>query len=201
MKTLCTLFLTFCCSAFICCTSNSNKQTTEDGTAMQDTAHNKKPVVIDSARIKARADSIADDKSEREYEATYVLANYLVNNAPANDVQVVDSDAAVFVFPDSTQLAGMKKETGDDFSTIADDASYYFSEDMQLFDSLKVKVVEPGKRYIKFVSKVKTVCFDTRAKASGGWITILFRTDSLPRIVNYAELSGDSALHCYFNRK
>jgi hypothetical protein len=193
MKKLRSFLLIVCCLAWACCNNSNRHPTKREGTI-----DNKKAHESDSAK----REEIRENKNMEAYDASFVLANYLVKNAPANDMQVLDSDAAIFIAPDSVQVEELKKEDGEDnFYTAADDAQYYQGEDMELFDSLKVKVIAPHKRYIKFISRVKTVYFDTRSKAALGWTTVLFRTDSLPKIVNSVDLYADSAMHCYFKRK
>ncbi len=147
-------------------------------------------------------DSIKSARYEKAYEESFVLKNYIVGNVPANDVQKLDSDAVVFIYPDSVQVEQMKKEDGeDDFYTGADDAQYYQGQALEMCDSVKMKHITPEKRYIQFVSKVKTIYFDTRAKAARGWMTVFFRTDSLPRIVSVFDAISDSTLKAYFKRK
>ncbi len=156
---------------------------------------------LDSAKKAESKDSIKSAQEEKAYEESFVLKNYIVKNAPAKDLQKVDSDAVIIVYPDSMQVEQMKKEDGDDFYTVADDAQYYQSQTMQMCDSVKIKYLIPQKRYIRFESKTKTIYFDTRAKAPQGWITLLFRTDSLPRIVSVFDVISDSNLKAYFKRK
>jgi len=144
---------------------------------------------------------IAVKRNDSAWEMSFVLKNFLVNNPDPKNTEIVDSDAAIFVYPDSAQIEYMKKEDGDDFYIGADDWEFYAAKAREAFDSLKVKVVVPQMRYVKFVSKLRSVYFDTRAKASLGWITILFRTDSLPRIISAAEVQADSTLLLYFKRK
>lgn len=72
--------------------------------------------------------SVACNKSQEKTTAASVKSDTLVLNN--NDI--------VFVSPGDKTIAALKKKTGEDFYTIADDANNYFFEASTYLDSLKV---------------------------------------------------------------
>jgi|GEM_PF-5322361 hypothetical protein len=160
-----------------------------------------KPIASDSNVKKIRSTNDIKRLDTDVWKMTSALKKYLVDSIDIKNIETIDSDAVVFVYPDSIQVEQMKREYGVGFYDRADDEEFYMSEARKLFDSLKIKHITPQKRYIKFSSKTKMIYFDTRAKGSDAWITILFRTDSLPRIISAIDLQTSSVLRGYFNRK
>jgi len=136
------------------------------------------------------ADSLTakDEKEEFNYENLFKLENFVTNHNPeSSELTVLNEDCVIFTIPDSTQIAEMKGNTEEEeegFYVAADDNNYYQYEASRFLDSLNVKCVYPKTRYLKFIMKDDSIIFDTKSKYSGGWMTILFKTDRKPKIVS-----------------
>lgn len=134
------------------------------------------------------------DKEEgwQKHQQSFRLENFLVSSLPSSDYLTINDNAAIFIFPDSLQIMGMRERySEEDFYTIADDNSYYISQARSYCEKKKIKIVDHTNRYIKFVTKTKEIYFDTKAKASLGFMAILFKTDGLPKIINAINIATE----------
>lgn len=147
-------------------------------------------------------DSISKEKVEKSnkkidsYEERFKLENFLVDKIPTKDFITITESTVIFVSPDSEQIKRLKKEIGEeDFYIVADDNSWYQFEAEEYFEKKKMKTLRSQKRYLKFIAKDKKVYnFDTKAEFSG-WETILFRPDSLPKIINPTVIEQEDSLY------
>jgi len=144
--------------------------------------------VILNTACNAPSQSIIHNVKDTTLDTAYNLNTYIIDSVPSESFEVTDT-LALFVYPDTTELQLMRKEYGDEaFYTVADDNSYYFSEAMQYLKNKKIAVKNPKMRYIKFVSNLGTLYIDTKAKGNIAWTTILFRPDTLPRIISPIDI-------------
>lgn len=173
-------FLLLLCGFLVCCSSPGNDADAD-------------------SPVDAVVDSTDDEENWKKYEQSLVLANYTLASIPSGDVLVIDSSAAVFVSPDSLQIERMHAEMGDDFYTVADDNLYYEYEAAEFLKRKDVQVLYPKERYLKFVTfNGNPINFDTKAEAGRGWTALLFRPDSLPRIINPVDI--ETEFEAYFGR-
>lgn len=139
------------------------------------------------------------DSGNAEKEDDTKLENYLVTSNPDKDITTINKTCALIIYPTADQSAKMQKQMGgEDFSTTADDYAFYQSQYIDAATKRKIETPDINTRYIKFVSNAKTVVLDRCAKVSGGWMVILFRPDSLPRISGGVE--ADTAFVHYFGK-
>lgn len=131
-----------------------------------------------------------------QYEQALILENFLIDKIPSKDFITITEKTVIFRNPDSQQIEQFKKEIGEeDFYIVADDNSWYQFEAEEYFEKKKIKTLHPQNRYLKFITRDKKVYnFDTKAKFSG-WLTILFRPDSLPKIINPTGIEQEDTLY------
>ncbi|WP_274476037.1 hypothetical protein [Mangrovimonas aestuarii] len=68
------------------------------------------------------------------------------------EIKLTDK-TVVGISPDSTQIAEMKKEYGeDDFYTVTDDVMRYNAQMLRIIDSLKIKYVHTDKRLLRIIT-------------------------------------------------
>lgn len=135
-------------------------------------------------------------ENTNSYEESLQLKNYLIDKIPSRDFHTITENTVIFTHPDSKQIKKFKKEIGEeDFYIVADDNSWYQFQAGEYFEKKKMTILYPEKRYLKFITHDKKVYnFDTKAKFSG-WQTILFRPDSLPKIVNPVGIEQEDSLY------
>lgn len=142
------------------------------------------------------------DESESSDSGAFAspdFRKFLVSFAPADDVTIISDKVGIFIGPDSIQIERMISEIGEeDFYTIADDNNYYESEARDFLEKKNIKVVYPKTQYLKFKTATgKEYTFDTKSKASRGWLTILFNPQKeSPIIVSLAAI--DFEFDSYF---
>lgn len=122
-------------------------------------------------------------KSGDDYNALFRLENYLTGEQhDTSKVQVINFDCAVLIYPTHEQVEEMKKNEGeDDFYTIADDANFYQTRAIELFDSAGVKTAGTQKQFVKFVGDESTWTLDVRKKNLPAWNVILFNKKKGPQ--------------------
>ncbi len=170
-------------------------------------APKKAEAVMSGPQITAPVDSLVNsvhaaspkDSSNVEMEDNFKLENYMVYSYPPDNYITISKACAVIIYPTADQTDKMQKQMGaEDFSTAADDYSFYQSQYIEAANKRKIETVSPDKRYIKFVGDKRMVVIDRCAKVSAGWMVILFRPDSLPRISGGVE--ADTAFANYFGK-
>lgn len=155
-------------------------------------------VPVDSL-VKSVHSASPKDSGNADYEDNFKLDNYLVTTNPDKDITTISKTCVLVIYPTADQSAKMQKQMGEqDFSTAADDYAFYQSQYLDAASKRKIETPDIDTRYIKFVSNAKTVVLDRCAKVSGGWMVILFRPDSLPRISGGVE--ADTAFVHYFGK-
>jgi hypothetical protein len=112
--------------------------------------------------------------------------------------QVINFNCAVIIFPNKEQIATMKNENGDDFLTIAEDASYYQTTALQILDSLKIKTLGSTKNYVTFNGDLGKWTLNVRKKGLPEWNLIFFNTKKEPQIVSEVTLTAGEAA-AYFD--
>jgi hypothetical protein len=75
------------------------------------------------------------------------------------DTLIVESQAAVFIEPDSIKIEKLKKEAGvENFYAAADDYLFYLNSAYQFIDSVKLMTIQSkDKKFIKFIRNDKSV--------------------------------------------
>ncbi|HXB41100.1 MAG TPA: hypothetical protein VNZ49_11200 [Bacteroidia bacterium] len=169
--------------------SCSNRNQAESVTENSELINNNDVTKIIRKR-KAVNDSIRKEKADdQRYIDAFLLKSYWVPISKDQEITVIKSSCAVFINPTDEQIEQMKKEDGEEnFSTIADDQMYYTYEAQNFFKENKIDCLSPATRYLKFVTPDSEFVVDTRAKVSYGWLTILFNSDSLPKILTPIDM-------------
>ena len=167
----------------------------------------KREVVVGPTQVTAAVDNLiknthtapTNDSIGNTDGDNSILDNYVVASAPDKDITSISKTCALIIHPTDKQLEKYKNEMrGEDFSTVADDYAFYQSQYLEVANKRKIETPDIKTRYIKFVGKSKTLLIDRCAKVSNGWMVILFRPDSLPRITE--NLEAETAFTQYFGK-
>lgn len=153
----------------------------------------------DSIHKAYRAGSVNDSL----HEITLQLKNYLIPSLPDSNYITIDSDAAIFIIPDSAQYAQLIKEDENATTSAASDFEYSQSEAYKYFQKKGIKSLYPEKRYLKFIYNRKPLYLDTKPKNSLIWFTIIYRQDSMPQLIEAWKVDGMKEYEYthYFGRK
>jgi len=137
-------------------------------------------------------------------QSYFVLSNYYTapETKPEHaDIQRIDSTCAILIYPTDEQIATLKKETGDNFMTIADDNSYYQGLAIEMLDSINVETINAEKRFITFRGKKgKLWTLDIRKEGAPAWNLIFFNRTKAPEIIPITDLSHRKIIE-YFEIK
>lgn len=139
---------------------------------------------------------IANDST---YERFRDFRNYLVKGEVSEaEIQVIDFVSALVVSPTDEQIKAMIEENGEeDFSTIADDASFYQSEGTIALDSFGIKTIDAEKRYIRFVGESESWLLDIRQKGAPAWNIIFFDPKKKPQVNSWVDINFDELIAYY----
>ena len=122
----------------------------------------------------------------------FKLDSYIVNEViDSSKLFMIDNDCALLISPTTERIESMKKEYGEDFFTIADDATYYQGTAIGLLDSLKIKTVSTTKSNVKFNGTSKSWTLNIMRKDYPAWNLVFFKRDKEPKIVGTAGLTTD----------
>ena len=131
----------------------------------------------------------------------FKLESYLTTSqGDTSLMQMVEDNTAIFIYPTEAEVSEMEKEYGEDFATIADDASFYQSESSMLMDSLGVKTIFTAKPLLQLRGKTKTWNLDVKKSGLSKWNLILFHTRKDPFIISTVGLDADT-VKSYFGLK
>ncbi|MHB8260186.1 MAG: hypothetical protein ACYDCN_04980 [Bacteroidia bacterium] len=167
----------------------------------------KEEAIVSGLKVTTPVDSLVKkihtarpkDSGNIDKEDNFKLDNYIVYAYTPNDVTTINKTCAVIIYPTTDQSAKIQKQMSEeDFSTVADDYSFYQSQYLEVASKRKIETTSPDTRYIKFVGNKRIVVVDRCAKVSSGWMVILFRPDSLPKISG--EVEADTAFVNYFGK-
>jgi len=174
---------------FSSCTQQSKKEgVTQDTVTV---VSNSSEVVIDSNSV----DSLS---AEDLFKFEAYLVKSKVNGA---DVQTISESSVLVVNPTDEQIDEMIKEYGEeDFSTIAEDASFYQADAISLIDSLGVKSVNAEKPYALLVGEKTPWTINLRKEGAPGWMLIFFNKNKTPEIVPAIDVNREM-LTRYFELK
>ena len=131
---------------------------------------------------------------ENNYESFLDLKNYRVDEGPdAADILVIDSSAVVIINPSEDQLKEMEEKYGEDFYTIADDASFYQAEAMMRIDSAGIKKVTlpSAQRYIRLKGTSRSWLLGVRKEGAPEWNMVFFDVRKEPEIVSAIDVTTD----------
>ena len=144
---------------------------------------------------------VNDSTLIEESENLFKLENYLVQGKVGGaDVQTISTSSVLVVNPTDEQIAEMEKEYGEDFPTIADDASFYQSNAMSVIDSLGINNVTAEKPFALLVGKTSPWTLNLRKKGAPGWMIILFNENKTPQIVPAIDVNREM-LNDFFELK
>jgi hypothetical protein len=132
---------------------------------------------------------IASGFDENNFDSYLNLNNYTVTDAATSNIQSINFNCAVIVNPTEDQVQSMEKEYGDDFSTMADDYSFYQSEAIVKFDSAKVKVVNAEKRFVRLIGSSRSWILDLRKDGAPEWNIILFNIEKEPQVSSAIDVT------------
>lgn len=140
-----------------------------------------------------------DSTETNDYESLFRLETYLTSpKADTATVQVISEPVALIIVPTTEQAAAMEKEFGEDFYTIADDASYYQSIAIGMIDSLGIKSVNATKPFISFKGTDTNYTLDIRRDGLPEWNIIFLHPEKQPQIVQAIQLTEEH-IKSYFN--
>ncbi|MFZ6013053.1 MAG: hypothetical protein ACOYXT_22110 [Bacteroidota bacterium] len=148
----------------------------------------------DSALVQQDTLISKPSRFDDSFESKLVLDHYVIDNRDISpdDVQEIDSAAAIIIYPTDEQLRRMENEYGGDFSTIADDNSFYYSNAIGLLDSLKIKTLNAETPYLKLVGDDDQIWFlDIRQEGAPEWNLIFFHPQKKPEIVSVVDLTRE----------
>jgi hypothetical protein len=139
-------------------------------------------------------DTLRAGFDENNYESFLDLENYLVGEEPdAGQILTVDSSAVVIVNPTDAQWKEMEEKYGEDFHTIADDASFYQSEAMMRLDSAQIRQISlpSEQRYVLLKGNGSSWLLDLRKEGAPEWNVIFFDIRKEPEIVSAIDVTTD----------
>jgi hypothetical protein len=146
--------------------------------------------VVDSVKITGmdRLDS-ADSRLKQSMN----IDNYVVDSKDIkSDYLSITETCGIFISPDSMEIDKMKKEYGEkDFYVSADDNMYYEHNASSFLDSLHIKTIYPINRYLKFIVNSDTIYIDTKSKFKYGWLSILYKKNTMPKIFNSPDIEQE----------
>ena len=166
-------------------------------------------VIVSCTSKKERSDEFKDpayaDKDASgqtgESENLFQLESYLVQGkVNGADVQTISTSSVLVVNPTEEQIAAMEKAYGEDFPTIADDASFYQSNAVSVIDSLGISKVDAEKPFALLVGKASPWTLNLRRAGAAGWMIILFNENKTPMIVPAIDVNKEM-LKNYFDLK
>ena len=106
---------------------------------------------------------------------------------------ILDKNIIIFISPSSKKLAIMKKNMGEDFFTIADDANFYYSNAIQFLDSLKINHRDENetKAFLFKDKNGKQVQISNNSKENN-WYVILYNNNKKEfKIVSLSTFSEE----------
>jgi hypothetical protein len=140
-------------------------------------------------------DTLRAGFDENNYESFLDLENYMVGEEPdaAEQILTVDSTAVVIVNPTDAQRKEMEEKYGEDFHTIADDASFYQSEAMVRLDSAQIRQISlpSEQRYVRLKGIASSWLLDLRKEGAPEWNVIFFDIRKEPEIVSAIDVTTD----------
>jgi hypothetical protein len=131
---------------------------------------------------------------ENNYESFLNLENYKSAETPdPSEIRRVDSSAVIIIHPSVQQIKEMEEKYGEDFYTIADDASFYQAEAMMRIDSLGVKkiVIDDAHNYVHLKGSAKTWLLSIRKEGAPEWNMIFFHITKDPEIISAIDVTTD----------
>ncbi len=136
--------------------------------------------------------------ADEQPDSALIIQSYLVNNASVKkDFLFISETCGIFVPIDTVQIEHMIKEYGeDDFYTIADDNAFYEYQAAEFLKKMDVKSIYPKIRYLKFKVNGDTVCLNTKSRFNTQGITILYKTNTLPKL--YSSIEIEQEYNSYF---
>lgn len=110
-----------------------------------------------------------------------------VIHIPNKDTLWLKEKTVVFISPSLKKIEKLKKEQGEDFYTIADDANYYYANATEHMDSLHEKYTNQNETVIlayKDGTKTKVI-----PKQKSDWYSILYkdRNFKVVDLINFTE--------------
>ena len=139
------------------------------------------------------------DPQQNSADSLLKLESYLTSSITDSvKSQKINFNCAVIVFPNKEQIEAMKNDNGDDFLTIAEDASYYQTTALQILDSLKIKSLGSTKNYVTFSGDLGEWTLNVRKKGLPEWNLIFFNTKKEPQIISEVTLTAPEAA-AYFD--
>lgn len=154
----------------------------------------------DGASVDTLADAhqaAATGFNEREAESYDVLANYFDTPSATDSVTELTAACAIIVYPTDEQLAVLEANYGDDFATIADDATFYQGNARMLLDSLHVPIQQAKHAFIRLKGTAKTYMLNVRKPQAPEWNMFFFHPGKEPMVVSSIDVDRELIQH-YF---
>jgi hypothetical protein len=129
---------------------------------------------------------------ENNYESFLNLENYSTSEQPvAAAIRLIDSTSVIVINPNEAQLKEMEEKYGEDFYTIADDASFYLAEAMMRVDSVGVKKIRisPEHNYVHLKGTTRNWLLSIRKEGAPEWNVVFFDVNKEPEIVSAIDVT------------
>jgi hypothetical protein len=146
----------------------------------------------------AKPDTVIAGSVPIDYDAMLKLETYLSSEKDTSVLQEITESVALLILPTTEQVEALEAEYGEDFYTIADDASYYQSMASTMIDSLGVKSIDASKPFVRFVGRDSVYTLDIRKQGLPEWNIIFFNTAKAPEIIPAIELTEEK-IKTYFD--
>lgn len=117
--------------------------------------------------------------------------NSVLSTPSESETVTIDTDSFIEIQPTESQIIIAKSENEEGFYIAADDYAYYSYLAHEFLEDKPIDTVLVTKRYIKFVSKDKTIYFDTQAESTGLWTTLIFSPNKSPKIINVIDIQSE----------
>lgn len=98
--------------------------------------------------------------------------NIAIKTKP-KDTLFLKEDTILFITPSEKKIEELKKQYGEDFYTIADDANYYYSNATEYLDSLKIKYANYNENVVIALKEGLKTKIITPQKSN--WYSILYK--------------------------
>lgn len=141
------------------------------------------------------------DTAQFEYQDLYKLESYIASDKISKeDIDSVDFDCAILIYPNESQIEEMQKADEEDFYTIADDYTWYQGLAIEMIDSIGIRTKTTQARYLRIKGQQKTWDLDLRKKNLPAWNLVFFKTTKPPVVVSSVDLKADQIVD-YFELK
>jgi hypothetical protein len=161
---------------FSCSKSNDRKSTNDTGNSL----------ITSTVNLVA-----VEDTTHFDYADAYNLESYLTKSIEGENIETVDFDCAILIYPTGVQIEEMKKEGEEDFYIVADDNNWYQSIAIGVIDSVGIRKITANGRFLRLKGLRQTWNLDIRKKNLPPWNIVFFKTTKEPMVISIIDLTVD----------